>query len=122
MAGFHFAGFYSGTNVFADRYADLNGNSLRVTHPTRAVGVYFQRSLEFPNGTVVADGIDTRFFEDYLAGAMNIAVEWVPVIDGAWGNLVDKETNAFNGMIGMIQRGVGGVTVHNFCRGSVRKL
>ena len=27
-------------------------------------------------------------------------------IDGKWGSMVDKETNAFNGMIGMVQRKV----------------
>ena len=29
------------------------------------------------------------------------------IIDRKWGSLVDKETNAFNGMIGMVQRRVG---------------
>ena len=35
------------------------------------------------------------------------------IIDGPrkWGSLVNKTTNAFNGMIGMIQRGV--INVHS---------
>ena len=28
------------------------------------------------------------------------------ITDGKWGSLVDKETNSFNGMIGMVQRKV----------------
>ena len=28
------------------------------------------------------------------------------IIDGKWGSVVDKETNSFNGMIGMVQQKV----------------
>jgi hypothetical protein len=31
---------------------------------------------------------------------------YIPSIDGNWGGLVDAKSNAFNGMIGMIQRQV----------------
>ena len=33
------------------------------------------------------------------------------IIDGKWGSLVDKETNSFNGMIGMVQRKVKTMTI-----------
>ena len=31
---------------------------------------------------------------------------YVPSVDGLWGGLANHETNAFNGMIGMVQRHV----------------
>ena len=37
----------------------------------------------------------------------------INIIDGKWGALVDKETSSFNGMIGMVQRKVKTMTIHD---------
>ena len=33
-------------------------------------------------------------------------IRYINSVDGNWGGIVDSKTNAFNGMIGMIQRQV----------------
>ena len=90
---------------------DLNGKELKVTHPDDAPGYAFR--YEKSDGSAIYGGADVEAIY-YLGEAMNFRVRDVKNIDGKWGSLVDKETNAFNGMIGMVQRGVRQLLCYSF--------
>ncbi len=82
-------------------YKDFGGRHLTITQPEHAVpfaGLVFN-----PDGSSFRLGADYEALK-YLAAALNFNFSVVASIDGQWGGLVDKDTNGFNGMIGMVQR------------------
>ncbi len=63
----------------------------------------FAWSYAHPDGRTRRAGADLEALS-YLASALNFNFSLVDFVDRQWGGLVDEETNAFNGMIGMVQR------------------
>ncbi len=84
-------------------YSDFRGAELDVVLP--GGDIPFSIKYDYPNGDVVRAGGDAESLR-YLSRALNFKFNPVPIIDGKWGGLVERETNAFNGMIGMVQRRV----------------
>ncbi len=82
-------------------YEDFGRRHLTVTQPERAAP--FARLYTYPDGKALRGGADYQALK-YLASALKFNFSVVGSVDGQWGGLVDKEANAFNRMIGMVQR------------------
>ena len=59
----------------------------------------------YPDGSQVWSGVD-YYMAKVLSRAMNFEFVHVKGIDGYYGSIVNASTNAFNGLIGMVQRKV----------------
>ncbi len=80
---------------------------MRVVLPT--ITIIFAIKYHYPDGRLVWAGADYQALQ-YLQQVLNFRAEVVHSPDRQWGGLVDKKTNRFNGMIGMVQRGVCAAT------------
>jgi hypothetical protein len=100
----------------------LLGQTLNVVHPNISTG--FSYKYVYPDKTTIWSGADYEAIK-CLSKMLNFKIKLVKNTalhnistsftfsssisdewDGNWGGIVNKTTNAFNGMIGMVQRRV----------------
>ena len=113
------AGFYPKNTMFESPFNDFDGKVMNVVMPNVTT---FSYTYIYPNKSKVRSGPDFSAVH-YLSDALNFNLRQIfklfngslityvvcrvmEIIDGplSWGSLVNKTTNSFNGMIGMVQR------------------
>ena len=118
------AGFHPQNTLFKSQHENFVGNAINIVMPNESVA--FSKVWTYPENTGIRAGSDF-WTAHYLSEALNFKFQYVlfpnhtlgklmfsfisnlqcrvlDSIDGQWGSLVDRGTNSFNGMIGMIQR------------------
>ena len=119
---FSHKGFHTRKSIWKSPYENLGGNALNIVMPN--ISLIFSQLYKYPNKSQVRTGGD-YLAALYLGEALNFKPKYddkvepqsecylcclsfrvMNITDGKWGSLVDKETNSFNGMIGMVQRKV----------------
>ncbi len=100
MANACFTGLLPQNVLSQSPYKDFGGRRLTVVQPSANP---FAKLYIYPDGSTLRTGADHEALK-YLASALNFNFKVVGSVDGEWGGMVDKARNAFNGMIGMVQR------------------
>ena len=88
-------------------YNDFKNHTLFVTCPTWLAVT--SKRYKYPDKSRVWGG--SEFYAIlYMSKALNFNFKLVKIVDRQYGVMVDKETKAFNGMVGMVQRLVSSYT------------
>ena len=85
-------------------YENMEQVELRVTYPTQS-SLPFNINDEDKFGNHLVRGADYDAIQ-YMSQGINFKAVYVRNEDYAYGSLINKTTNEFNGIIGKIQKGV----------------
>ena len=95
------SGFLPRGGSLKGNYNNFRNHTLLVTCPRRLWTS--SKRYYYPNKSRVWGG--SEFYAMlYMSKALNFNFKLKKSVDGKYGRMVDKETKAFNGMVGMVQR------------------
>ena len=95
-----FSDFLWNSEWFPNRFRNLNGQLMRVPYNIESPFSFYVTSKSGNKELVGLDVDIVKYFAQL--GNWNLSLFQNP--DGNWGNVINNKTNAFNGLVGLVQR------------------